>query len=204
VIDAQGNNNTLYMLYFPAGKTILLGNVPSCQSGGFCAYHNSTANLFGGRNLFYGVMPDTQPPSLCSQGCGAGGALSIVTNVTSHELSEAVTDANVGPANAFARPFAWVDPIYGEIGDICVGQETPVVANGTMYTVQMEFSNVQHDCVAGPVKFLMTAGPDVGAGTQFDIEMAASSMASARMRTKQHGVCLFGDDTDAKFCDLDS
>jgi hypothetical protein len=63
VLDAQGNVNTLYMIYFPAGKNILLGTVPSCQNHGFCANHNSTNALFGGKNLLYGVMPDTQPPS---------------------------------------------------------------------------------------------------------------------------------------------
>ena len=191
VVDAQGNNTTLYMLYFPAGKTIVLGNLQSCQNGGFCAYHNSTNALFGGRNLFYGVMPDVQPPSLCSRGCGVGNPLDIVTNVTSHELSEAVTDANVGPANSFARPLAWVDPINGEIGDICVVQEASVVANGTTYTVQKEFSNVQHDCVAGPVKFLMSAGPDVGAGAKFDIQMAASSNPASNILFDYNGTVHF-------------
>lgn len=191
VIDAQGNNSTLYMLYFPAGKAILLGSTPSCQSGGFCAYHNSTSALFGGRNLFYGVMPDVQPPSGCSRGCGVGNPLDIVTNVTSHELSEAVTDANVGPATAFARPLAWVDPINGEIGDICLGQETSILANGTTYTVQQEFSNLQNDCVGGPLQFHMTAGPDVGAGTQFDIAMAVENNAGTSILTGYTGTVHF-------------
>jgi Big-like domain-containing protein len=175
VIDAQGNNSTLYMLYFPAGKSIRLGTTPSCQSGGFCAYHNSTTTLFGGRNLYYGVMPDTQPPSLCSVGCGAGGPLDVVTNVTSHELAEAVTDANVGPANVFGPPLAWLDPINGEIADICETKEASILVNGTTYTVQQVFSNIQDDCAAGPVQFPMTAGPNVAAGAEFDIDLTVTN-----------------------------
>jgi Bacterial Ig-like domain (group 3) len=191
VIDAQGNVNTLYMIYFPAGKTILLGKTTSCQNGGFCAYHNSTNGVFGGKNLLYGVMPDTQPPSLCARGCGSGSPLDIVTNVTSHELAEAATDANTGPVNAFAPPLAWFDPINGEIADICEGQEASVTANGTPYIVQQIFSNVQGDCVAGPLQFKMTAGPDVGAGTQFDISMEVQSNAGTSVLTGYTGTVHF-------------
>ncbi|HWZ42201.1 MAG TPA: Ig-like domain-containing protein [Candidatus Saccharimonadales bacterium] len=191
VMDAQGNVNTLYMIYFPAGKTILQGNTSSCQNGGFCAYHNSTNALFSGKNLLYGVMPDTQPPSLCARGCGSGSPLDIVTNVTSHELAEAVTDANVGPVNTFAAPLAWLDPINGEIGDICVGREASVTANGTLYIVQQIFSNVQGDCVAGPLQFRMVAVPDVGAGTQFDISMVVVSNAGTSVLTGYAGTVHF-------------
>ena len=46
VIDIQGNNNTLYMIFFPPGKTITAGRGNSCVQGGFCAYHNSTNSTF--------------------------------------------------------------------------------------------------------------------------------------------------------------
>jgi Big-like domain-containing protein len=191
VIDAQGNNSSLYMLYFPAGKTILLQNTPSCQSGGFCAYHSTTTGQFGGRNLFYGVMPDVQPPSLCSQGCGGGSLFNIVTNVTSHELAEAVTDANVGLANNFARPLAWFDPLNGEIADMCLGQEVDILANGTTYRVQREFSNLVNDCVAGPMQLLMTAVPAVSSGTEFDIDMAADSTPPGTVLFRYNGTVHF-------------
>ncbi|HET9791033.1 MAG TPA: Ig-like domain repeat protein [Candidatus Angelobacter sp.] len=172
VIDAQGNNNTLYMIFFPPGKTINDGTINSCVSGGFCAYHNSTNTAFGTHRLFYGVMPDLQPPSGCSTGCGAGSTFDQATNVTSHELSEAVTDADVGPATAFAPPLAWVDQSdQFEIGDICVAQEASVVANGTTYTVQQEFSNLQNNCVAAPPKFQITGGPNVNGGLSFDLDL---------------------------------
>jgi hypothetical protein len=171
VIDAQGNNNTLYMIFFPPGKTINDGTSNSCVKGGFCAYHNSTNSAFGTHRLFYGVMPDLQPPSGCSTGCGSGTTFDQATNVTSHELSEAVTDADVGPATTFARPLAWIDQTNGEIGDICVAVEAAVVVNGTAYTVQQEFSNLQNNCVAAPPAFQITAGPNVSGGQSFDLDL---------------------------------
>lgn len=203
VIDAQGNDNTLYMLYFPAGKTILLQNTPSCQSGGFCAYHGTTTGQFGGRNLFYGVMPDVQPPSLCSRGCGSGSLFNIVTNVTSHELAEAVTDANVGLANNFARPLAWFDPLNGEIADMCNGQETDIVANGTTYRVQLEFSNLVNDCVAGPMQLLMVADPTASSGTEFDIQMLADSTPAGTLLFRYNGTVHFSSSDPAAILPAD-
>ena len=171
VIDAQGNNNTLYMIFFPPGKTINDGTSNSCVRGGFCAYHNSTNSSFSAHRLFYGVMPDLQPPSGCSTGCGSGTTFDQATNVTSHELSESVTDPDVGPATTFARPLAWIDQANGEIGDICVAVEASVVANSTAYTVQQEFSNLQNNCVAAPPTFQIVAGPNVSGGQSFDLDL---------------------------------
>jgi len=116
-------------------------------------------------------MPDLQPPSGCSTGCGAGTTFDQATNVTSHELSESVTDPDVGPATTFARPLAWIDQANGEIGDICVAVEAAVVANGTTYTVQQEFSNLQNNCVAAPPTFQIIAGPNVSGGQSFDLDL---------------------------------
>jgi hypothetical protein len=171
VFDAQGNTNTLYMIFFPPGKTINDGTSNSCVTGGFCAYHNSTNGVIGTHRLYYGVMPDLQPPSGCSRGCGAGTTFDMATNVTSHELSEAVTDADVGPPIRIVRPLAWIDPVNGEIGDICVAQEASVTVNNTTYTVQQEFSNFQNNCVAAPPQFFITAGPNVSGGQVFDLDL---------------------------------
>jgi len=178
VIDAQGNNSTLYMIFFPPGKTITADNQSSCVKGGFCAYHSSTAGTFGSKRLFYGVFPDMQPPSLCSTGCGGGlTAFDSVTTVISHELSEAVTDADVGAASGFARPLAWTDQVNGEIGDICVGQRSLVAANGSTYSVQQEFSNLQNDCVAGPPRLVLSDAlfPSIAPGTSFNLNMSVQS-----------------------------
>ena len=150
VNDALGNPNTLYMIFFPPGKTISQGGSNSCQAGGFCAYHGTTSNLFGGKHVLYGVMPDMQAGSGCSTGCGTSSVFGNYTSVTSHELVEAMTDADVGIATVIGPPLAWYDATNGEIGDICNGQQASYVANGTSYVIQLEFSNAANNCVTFP------------------------------------------------------
>jgi len=156
VLDSQGNPNTLYMIYFPPGKTISQGGSNSCQAGGFCAYHGTTSSTFQAHNVLYGVLPDMQAGSGCSSGCGTSTVFGNYTSVTSHELVEAMTDADVGIATTFAAPLAWYDQTNGEIGDICNGQQGSYTANGTTYTIQLEFSNSASNCVNFPV----VAGPN--------------------------------------------
>jgi len=164
VNDSLGNPNTLYMIFFPPGKTISQGGSNSCQAGGFCAYHGTTSSLFGGKHVLYGVMPDMQAGSGCSTGCGTSTVFGNYTSVTSHELTEALTDADVGIATTFAAPLAWYDQTNGEIGDICNGQQGSYVANGTTYTIQLEFSNSASNCVLPPAggatpNFTLSASP---------------------------------------------
>jgi hypothetical protein len=163
VLDAAGNPNTLYMIFFPPGKTITQGGSSSCVGGGFCAYHGTTSSLFNGKNVLYGVMPDMQPGSGCATGCGSSTTFGNYTSVTSHELTEAMTDAFVGIATTFAPPLAWYDMTNGEIGDICNAQQGSYVANGTTYTIQLEFSNSANNCVLPPAQtnpdFSLTDSP---------------------------------------------
>ncbi len=150
VLDAAGNVNTLYMIFFPPGKTITQGGSSSCVAGGFCAYHGTTSSTLSAKHVLYGVMPDMQAGSGCSTGCGSSTVFNNYTSVTSHELAEAMTDADVGIATTFAAPLAWYDMTNGEIGDICNGQQGSYVANGTTYTIQLEFSNSANNCVLPP------------------------------------------------------
>src|SRR5947209_4223698 len=150
LVDAAGNVNILYMIYFPPGKTITQGGSSSCVGGGFCAYHGTTSSTLNSKHLLYGVLPDMQAGSGCSTGCGSSTVFNNYTSVTSHELTEAITDADVGIATTFAAPLAWYDMTNGEIGDICNGQQGSYVANGTTYTIQLEFSNSASNCVLPP------------------------------------------------------
>ena len=163
VLDAGGNPNTIYMIFFPPGKTISQGGSNSCQAGGFCAYHGTTSNLFNGQHVLYGIHPDMQAGSGCATGCGGSTTFNNYTSVTSHELIEAVTDAFVGIATTFGPPLAWYDMTNGEIGDICNAQQGTFVANGTTYTVQLEFSNAANNCVNFPASatpnFSLSASP---------------------------------------------
>ncbi len=163
VLDAAGNVNSLYMIYFPPGKTITQGGTSSCVGGGFCAYHGTTSNTLNSKNILYGVLPDMQAGSGCATGCGTSTTFGNYTSVTSHELTEAITDADVGIATTFAAPLAWYDMTNGEIGDICNAQQGSYVANGTTYTIQLEFSNAANNCVLPPAastpNFTLSASP---------------------------------------------
>ena len=183
VLDGAGNVNTLYMIFFPPGKTITQGGSSSCVVGGFCAYHGTTSTLLNGKNVLYGVMPDMQSGLCSTGGCGNGGIFGNYTSVTSHELTEAITDADVGIATTFAPPLAWYDMVNGEIGDICNGQQGSYVANGTTYTIQLEFSNAANNCVLPPPpsgpNFSIAATPasqtvTAGAGTSYTATVTAS------------------------------
>lgn len=166
VLDGAGNNDTLYMIFFPPGKTIMLGNMSSCVQNGFCAYHSSTT---GPRTLLYGVMPDMQAPSLCSLGCGGNSPFATVTNVATHELAEATTDANVGNANTVGRPLAWFDPFNGEVGDICQGDQAAITVNGQTYTVQQIFSEFQNRCAVAPPEFVFQSNFSTSPGVEFTL-----------------------------------
>jgi hypothetical protein len=163
VLDSQGNPNTLYMIYFPPGKTITQGGSSSCVGGGFCAYHGTTSSTFQSHNVLYGVLPDMQAGSGCATGCGNSTTFGNYTSVTSHELTEAMTDADVGIATVFGPPLGWYDMTNGEIGDICNAQQGSYTANGTTYTIQLEFSNSANNCVNFPVvsgpNFSLSASP---------------------------------------------
>src|SRR6267142_412333 len=163
VLDAGGHPNTLYMIYFPPGKTISQGGSNSCQAGGFCAYHGTTSNTFNSHNVLYGVLPDMQAGSGCATGCGNSTVFNNYTTVSSHEYAEAITDAQVGIATVIGPPLAWYDSTNGEIGDICNGQQGSYAANGTTYTIQLEFSNAANNCILPPpntgANFSLSASP---------------------------------------------
>ncbi len=133
--------NTVYMTYFPPGIRIIMGGTQSCASGGFCAYHGTFRR--SGSSTFYGVMPDMGPGSGCDVGCGNSTPFNNLTSVSSHEMIETVTDADVGLATVIGRPLAWYDPVNGEIGDICNGIQGSIAG----YTVQKEWSNVSGACI---------------------------------------------------------
>lgn len=184
VVDALGNVNTVYVLFFPPGTTIHLANITSCVPKGFCGYHSTTFAQAKGQNLLYSVLPDMQPPSGCAVGCGGSGQLDSVTNVLTHELAEAVTDPDTGLAPTIARPLAWVQTTDGqEVGDLCEGEEASVFFNAQPYTIQKIFSNFQNDCVAGPPTFNIAGGQNVSPGQQFDLPVTAQTNSSNTITT---------------------
>ncbi|MDE8343172.1 MAG: hypothetical protein POG24_05070 [Acidocella sp.] len=128
--------NTLYMTYFPSNIVITLGGGRSCVS--FGAYHEAVLGKPNARNVFYGVMPD------------CGGGFSTITNVTSHEFAEAISDNIPTPGSNPAYPQAWNTSTGYEIGDLCEAYSgTLSAATGKSYTVQEVFLNTTGACGTG-------------------------------------------------------
>jgi uncharacterized protein YjdB len=185
-LDAAGNTNTYYAVYFPHGISIRQGTSRSCVNGGFCAYHGTIANV-GGHEVYYGVHPDMQPGSGCDVGCGTSPTtFGNQTSVASHEMTETITDCEVGLATVVGPPLAWYDTTLGEIGDICnANQGTFVGGDGVTYTIQNEWSNSQNACIARIPgisfnDFSISASPAsgaviVGGGTSATISTATTT-----------------------------
>lgn len=177
---AAPDPNTLYMMHFPPGITIKdSGGSLSCVQ--FCAYHGTYSR--NGSYVYYGVLPDLG--GACAGGCGGSTQYNNSTSVASHEMIEAVTDAAVGVAATIAAPLAWYDQTYGEIGDICNGQQGTVLGgDGVTYTVQQEFSNQANNCIVTKTvtanDFSITGSPasqtvTAGASTTFSVATAVTS-----------------------------
>jgi len=188
-IDAHGIINTYYAVYFPPGVTIRLDpTTTSCVSGGFCAYHSNTGSL-----IPYGVMQDFSTGG-CSLGCGGGGTLRIATGVSSHEMAEAITDAEVGSVTVFGPPLGWYDnpPNLGEIADLCDPASATVNAGSSSYTVEPLFSNLQNDCVVAPPVFNMPApAAGVGPSLPFNVTLTVQSSVAPFTLTGYSGTVHF-------------
>jgi hypothetical protein len=142
-IPAPAANN-YYPIHFPAGVSITASDgSQSCVQ--FCAYHGTYKR--NNINVNYGIIPDQGGG--CAGGCGRNASrVNNLDSVASHELVEATTDPAVGLATVFGPPLAWYDRTFGEIGDICNGQQGTVVGgDGVTYVVQTEFSNAVNNCV---------------------------------------------------------
>ena len=182
--------NTMYMMHFPKGFVIKSGSGLSCQA--FCAYHG-TMN----KTVYYGVIPDGSVGSGCDKGCGSGTPLGNLTASAAHEITEAVTDAQVGAAGSgIGPPIAWYDPNkdasgqqYAEIGDICAAYEAPLAVNGRTWTIQKEWSNKHNGCIAlatdTPVTVAATSGAGSGSKRLGEGEVAvAKTKAPAKKKKK--------------------
>jgi len=126
------DDNTIYALYFPPGVTITLtGNGSSCSS--FGAYHFATTETTRHR-AYYLVMPD------------CGSSFKGFTDVTSHELAEAMTDAVPTPGSNPDYPQAWNDSGGSEVGDLCEGTSGTVKTSLGTFTVQGFWDEASHAC----------------------------------------------------------
>lgn len=126
------------MLFFRKGQKILYDNADSVNA--FCAFHNALLTTINGVNtpVYYAVMPYEANNLNCKQGT----ALQSLTEVTSHEIAEAITDPGVGVVS-----FGWLTKNQRwEIGDICAWH--PGTING--FQVQELWSNRAGACIVTP------------------------------------------------------
>jgi hypothetical protein len=133
------DENTLYMIHFPKNVRISLDGSTSCLA--FGGYHFAFTDANYG-NIYYGVMPE----------CGGFGGVTLdsITEVSAHELNEAVTDAVPTPGSSPAYPQAWNDNGGNEIGDICQNQAgTTMVGAKRNYAIVLEWSNSRNRCYDG-------------------------------------------------------
>jgi hypothetical protein len=185
-VDSAGNATTYYAVFFPHGVTITQGGSSSCVAGGFCAYHGTVASSGAHSEFYYGVHPDMQSGSGCDTGCGsAATAFGNYTSVASHELTEMITDAEVGLAgNGSGPPLAWYDNTNGEIGDICNAQQgTYHACDGQTYTIQLEFSNAQNNCIAYTAPTCSTTNDFSLADSPSSLSVAAGGSGSSTVST---------------------
>ena len=127
-----GNNprsDAVYFIYTDTGA----GHVS------YCAWH-SWGNCSNGAPVQVAYMPNITGLAGCDPGSYAGHSegLAALANVTSHELSEAITDP---------RGDGWFDSSGAENGDKCAwafqGNET--LKNGSSWYLQGEWSNYAYD-----------------------------------------------------------
>jgi hypothetical protein len=120
--------NTLYFIYLPPA-TVCIDQNGDASCAQLCGYHSHI-----GGNVYYAVVPYVS----CNGCVFSGDFLDTLTEVSSHEFCEAITD----PALS-----TWWDPATGnEIGDICNRQTTRLGP----YLIQTEWSNKQSACVIAP------------------------------------------------------
>jgi hypothetical protein len=162
--DALGNANTIYMVNFPPGVTLLsYGGATSCTAGptGFCGTTDTLA--VGSRSVGVGLIADQSPASPCTGMCGTDATyFNNASEVHAHVLLNLVTNLEEGlwyqeGSGTVQRPVGWYNTgAPHQVGDLCAGQ--PADVNG--YTVETGWSNTQGACVSSPVSPLAvcTAG----------------------------------------------
>lgn len=184
-LDSTGNTNTAYMVHFPPKVTVSgpsgIGN--SCVQ--FCAYHNTFTFGAGNIAMPYGAIMDTYT-SACSSGWGSNAtALQNETSLASHELSELITDADIGldTGASYAYPAAWADNFSscGEIADICdtLAPGSTITVGGNSWIVQQLWSNAKNACLGTGLfpNYVIGAPSTIQAGTPFVVTMTAKNPA---------------------------
>ena len=178
------DDDTMYMLYFPSGIDPTDGSGPSCISNGnYCAYHSSYQDS-AGQNVRYGVIPDMDAGS-CNQGCGPPGFPSF-TDVSSHELIEAITDPDGSGWYDTGAPDT-SSKNCGEIGDICAVGGTAETGTVGGFIVQKEWSNKNNACIATDPNVVLNDFTIAASPAEVEVPVGGSAMVTITL-TKTTGM----------------
>jgi len=137
------DDSSLYFVFFPANIVVGLQGHSACVGGGFCGYHSTYRVAAASPSVYYAVMPSHEDGSGCDLGCGdplLSAAFDRLSETTSHELAESITDPEVGIGGLVDFPLGWYDVDNAEIADIC--DSSPHATAGG-FVVEPLFSNRQ-------------------------------------------------------------
>jgi hypothetical protein len=159
--------NRLFVVYVEPGVAIMNDHDQNSTSiKDFLGYHGAFAGrdrLGYAADIHYAVIAYPGGYNFTSQRNGLPSDFAQLTEVTSHELAEAVTDPNVN-----YKTLGWYDPQRGEIGDI-VNLQT-FTMNG--YVVQKESDRFDRAITPSSYGLATTAVTSMTPNSQFS---AASS-----------------------------
>jgi hypothetical protein len=139
--DFGDPTNAFYVIFYPAtSTTITVEGLTLCNQAG--GYHAETA-LTGGGKAAYAVIPT------CPNGFNGHTGVDSRSATTSHEIAEGMTDPYIATAPAYRESDAadqvWSRTYVGEIGDMCISQDTGTEADVTLadlpFLVQRVWSN---------------------------------------------------------------
>jgi hypothetical protein len=160
----QPDENAIYVLFYPAGTTVTLNSLISCQ--GFAAYHGWTE--VDGTPTAYAVVPR------CT-GLNGLSDLATATSSTSHELVEAATDPSPHqqPCYVSTDSPSWDLIGGGEVADLCTFQvPSAIQLDQTPYFAQRIWSNAaaaaSHDpCVPAQAGAYFNSAPRITQSTDY-------------------------------------
>lgn len=175
VTDAQGSaalpteSNAIYFVYTAPG-------IRQEEDTVACGWHSNT-----GSTKYSWVSPD---PGCDFLGGVTGNVYAdALTETSSHEMFEALTDPNVGDALFLGPPLGWYDATYGENGDMCVLSNFAADLNGKSFDVQSiwvnDKSNRQGGFCASGNTTASTSVPEPASG---GLVLAALGLLALRRR----------------------
>jgi hypothetical protein len=149
--EPTANSSIVFLIYLDDSKVVVDQSL--CEASGNFGYH-SHFQTTAGNECFYGVIPGLTNGCLTTT-CGGDDvdcSLHLAqtqeqrqTQVTSHELSEMITNPNVAltltsTGESWCRPLNTGSISPHENGDICNGQAGTITVGSNTWTVQQMYS----------------------------------------------------------------